>query len=127
MRPSTSIHWTLSVLDNPFITVIVVGSFRKDFPEVAVRLAFNKTLPRSNYEVIAAKIFSDPLLNVGLSSMGERLLSSRTLSPSEKVTEAVPKAKEEAICFLDDPLEQTQFHASSSALERTTITTDKKS
>ncbi len=102
MRLLASIPRSASALDNPFITVIVVDSFRKDFIEDAVRSAFNQTLPRSNYEVIVIKNFSDPVLDQRLSSMGAKLLLSSGLSPGEKVSEAISMAKGEVLCFLDD-------------------------
>lgn len=80
----------------------MVDSFRKDFIEEAVRSAFNQTLPRSDYEVVVIKNFSDPVLDARLSSLGAKLFLSSALSPGEKVAEAVQKAKGEVLCFLDD-------------------------
>jgi len=88
--------------EDPFISVIVVDAFRKRFIERAVKSAFAQTLPQFNYEVIVIKNFSDQDLDSRLSSMGARLLLSSSLSPGEKVAEALQSARGEVICFLDD-------------------------
>ncbi len=84
------------------LSVVVMAYSRRDFVLSAVRSANDQDLPRSQYEIVVIKNFTDPVIDAGIASVGGRSVLDDSPHVGSTVARALTEARGEVVCFLDD-------------------------
>jgi len=84
------------------MSVIVTAHRRPTYLRAAVESALHQTLPRSRYEVLVTKDFTDPELDRFLEEAGVRVVPYREAELGPMYVRAASEAQGEVLLFLDD-------------------------
>ncbi len=84
------------------MSVIVTAHQRPTYLRAAVESALHQSLPRSEYEVLVTKDFTDPDLDRFLDAAGVRVVPYREAELGPMYVRAASEAKGDVLLFLDD-------------------------
>jgi glycosyltransferase involved in cell wall biosynthesis len=86
----------------PFASVIVLAHDRRQYIRGAVQSILSQSVPRSQYEIIVVKAFSDPSLDSFLAEIGATSILSPGTPGATKVAAGLGQAHGEVLLLLDD-------------------------
>jgi glycosyltransferase involved in cell wall biosynthesis len=89
-------------MSDSLISVIIVAYNGREFIREAVKSVANQTLPKDEYELIVVKNFEDTYVDDVVKNMKGKSLPADLTSYRAKVTLAIEKAEDDAICSPDD-------------------------
>lgn len=101
-RPTASPARPAPSPGSPYFSVVVSTWQRREFLETAVRSVLAQTVPRSDFEVLVVKGFSDPELEARLARSGVQLLRTPSASIGITLTIAFAACHGTVVTFLDD-------------------------